>query len=193
MIECQLWSYFWDFTRICRAQWSLIYPRQCNNYSHLHTCEEQHKNRLTCSWWVVCVGVCTCLCMNKKISTWMYTCAWVLCCSTFIVLKQPKSWHLLFICVCLCVIPQETGFWFIFHHVPTGPSEGLYSPGHTEHTPMGQFTNNRAHSNYRVSLRTDRCWELGVARTLSMSQMCQYYIIQTLKHVLRHCCTQQKH
>lgn len=63
------------------------------------------------------------------------------------------------VCVCVCVIPQETGFWFIFHHVPTGPSEGLYSPGRTEHTPMGQFINNRAHSNYRVSLeQEERGW-----------------------------------
>lgn len=54
---------------------------------------------------------------------------------------------------CVFVTSQETGFWFIFHHVPTGPSEGLYSPGHSEHTPMGQFINNRAHSNYRVSVR----------------------------------------
>lgn len=60
----------------------------------------------------------------------------------------------LYMFMCVCVIPQETGFWFIFHHVPTGPSEGLYSPGHTEHIPMGHFTNNRAHSNYRVSLGT---------------------------------------
>ncbi|KAF7646040.1 hypothetical protein LDENG_00194740, partial [Lucifuga dentata] len=49
----------------------------------------------------------------------------------------------------------ETGFWFIFHHVPTGPSEGTYSPGHTELTPMGQFTNNRAHSNYRAGMILD--------------------------------------
>lgn len=47
---------------------------------------------------------------------------------------------------------QETGFWFIFHHVPTGPSEGMYSPGYSEHIPLGKFHNNRAHSNYRVSL-----------------------------------------
>ncbi|KAM8893644.1 uncharacterized protein cemip [Spinachia spinachia] len=50
---------------------------------------------------------------------------------------------------------QETGFWFVFHHVPTGPSEGLYSPGQTEHTPMGKFTNNRAHSNYRAGMILD--------------------------------------
>lgn len=47
---------------------------------------------------------------------------------------------------------QETGFWFIFHHVPTGPSVGMYSPGYSEHIPLGKFLNNRAHSNYRVSL-----------------------------------------
>lgn len=71
-----------------------------------------------------------------------------------------KNKTLSLICLCLCVIHQETGFWFIFHHVPTGPSEGLYSPGHTEHIPMGQFTNNRAHSNYRVSLKMDGCQKL---------------------------------
>lgn len=47
---------------------------------------------------------------------------------------------------------QETGFWFVLHHVPTGPSAGMYSPGYSEHMPMGRFSNNRAHSNYRVSL-----------------------------------------
>uniref|UniRef100_A0A672GM55 hyaluronoglucosaminidase n=1 Tax=Salarias fasciatus TaxID=181472 RepID=A0A672GM55_SALFA len=55
---------------------------------------------------------------------------------------------------CAAAGSEETGFWFLFHHVPTGPSEGLYSPGHTEHTPMGQFVNNRAHSNYRVRANT---------------------------------------
>lgn len=49
------------------------------------------------------------------------------------------------------LLPQETGFWFIFHHVPTGPSVGTYSPGYSEHIPLGRFHNNRAHSNYRVS------------------------------------------
>ncbi|XP_016520668.1 cell migration-inducing and hyaluronan-binding protein [Poecilia formosa] len=56
---------------------------------------------------------------------------------------------------CAAAGSEETGFWFIFHHVPTGASEGLYSPGHTEHTPMGQFTNNRAHSNYRAGMILD--------------------------------------
>ncbi|KAK5916134.1 hypothetical protein CesoFtcFv8_001661 [Champsocephalus esox] len=56
---------------------------------------------------------------------------------------------------CAAAGSEETGFWFIFHHVPTGPSEGLYSPGRTEHTPMGQFTNNRAHSNYRAGMILD--------------------------------------
>uniref|UniRef100_A0A8C5EIZ0 hyaluronoglucosaminidase n=1 Tax=Gouania willdenowi TaxID=441366 RepID=A0A8C5EIZ0_GOUWI len=56
---------------------------------------------------------------------------------------------------CAAAGSEETGYWFIFHHVPTGPSEGLYSPGHTEHTPMGQFTNNRAHSNYRAGMILD--------------------------------------
>lgn len=65
----------------------------------------------------------------------------------------------LFVFIILFIVLQETGFWFIFHHVPTGPSEGLYSPGHTEHTPMGHFTNNRAHSNYRVSFRVCK-WQI---------------------------------
>uniref|UniRef100_A0A8D3C7J5 Cell migration inducing hyaluronidase 1 n=1 Tax=Scophthalmus maximus TaxID=52904 RepID=A0A8D3C7J5_SCOMX len=56
---------------------------------------------------------------------------------------------------CAAAGSEETGFWFIFHHVPTGPSEGLYSPGRTEHTPMGQFINNRAHSNYRAGMILD--------------------------------------
>lgn len=56
---------------------------------------------------------------------------------------------------CSAAGSEETGFWFIFHHVPTGPSKGMYSPGKTEHTPMGQFINNRAHSNYRAGLILD--------------------------------------
>uniref|UniRef100_A0A3Q2D5T4 Cell migration inducing hyaluronidase 1 n=1 Tax=Cyprinodon variegatus TaxID=28743 RepID=A0A3Q2D5T4_CYPVA len=56
---------------------------------------------------------------------------------------------------CAAAGSEEAGFWFIFHHVPTGPSRGLYSPGHTEHTPMGQFTDNRAHSNYRAGMILD--------------------------------------
>uniref|UniRef100_A0A672Z4L4 G8 domain-containing protein n=1 Tax=Sphaeramia orbicularis TaxID=375764 RepID=A0A672Z4L4_9TELE len=56
---------------------------------------------------------------------------------------------------CAAAGSEETGFWYIFHHVPTGPSEGLYSPGRTEHTPMGQFINNRAHSNYRAGMILD--------------------------------------
>ncbi|XP_028258458.1 cell migration-inducing and hyaluronan-binding protein [Parambassis ranga] len=56
---------------------------------------------------------------------------------------------------CAAAGSEETGFWFIFHHVPTGPSEGLYSPGQTELTPMGHFINNRAHSNYRAGMILD--------------------------------------
>ncbi|KAK1160788.1 cell migration-inducing and hyaluronan-binding protein-like [Acipenser oxyrinchus oxyrinchus] len=56
---------------------------------------------------------------------------------------------------CAAAGSEETGFWFIFHHIPTGPSEGLYSPGHTEHMPLGQFFNNRAHSNYRAGMILD--------------------------------------
>uniref|UniRef100_A0A8C6SYQ2 Cell migration inducing hyaluronidase 1 n=1 Tax=Neogobius melanostomus TaxID=47308 RepID=A0A8C6SYQ2_9GOBI len=56
---------------------------------------------------------------------------------------------------CSAAGSEETGFWFIFHHVPTGPSEGMYTPGHTEHTPMGLFINNRAHSNNRAGMILD--------------------------------------
>uniref|UniRef100_A0A8K9V877 Cell migration inducing hyaluronidase 1 n=1 Tax=Oncorhynchus mykiss TaxID=8022 RepID=A0A8K9V877_ONCMY len=56
---------------------------------------------------------------------------------------------------CAAAGSEETGFWFLFHHVPTGASEGMYSPGRSEHTPMGQFTNNRAHSNYRAGMILD--------------------------------------
>ncbi|KAG9341336.1 hypothetical protein JZ751_019440 [Albula glossodonta] len=56
---------------------------------------------------------------------------------------------------CAAAGSEETGFWFVFHHVPTGPSEGMYSPGRTEHTPMGHFSNNRAHSNYRAGMILD--------------------------------------
>ncbi|OCT89718.1 hypothetical protein XELAEV_18018337mg [Xenopus laevis] len=56
---------------------------------------------------------------------------------------------------CSAAGSEETGFWFVFHHVPTGPSEGLYSPGHSEHTPLGKFLNNRAHSNYRAGMIID--------------------------------------
>ncbi|KAF2977706.1 hypothetical protein EK904_007674 [Melospiza melodia maxima] len=49
----------------------------------------------------------------------------------------------------------ETGFWFVLHHVPTGPSAGMYSPGYSEHMPMGKFSNNRAHSNYRAGMIID--------------------------------------
>uniref|UniRef100_A0A8C7X3D3 Cell migration inducing hyaluronidase 1 n=1 Tax=Oryzias sinensis TaxID=183150 RepID=A0A8C7X3D3_9TELE len=56
---------------------------------------------------------------------------------------------------CAAAGSQEAGFWFIFHHVPTGPSEGLYPPGQSEHTPMGRFINNRAHSNYRAGMILD--------------------------------------
>ncbi|GCC34594.1 hypothetical protein chiPu_0013069 [Chiloscyllium punctatum] len=56
---------------------------------------------------------------------------------------------------CSAAGSEETGFWFIFHHVPTGPSEGMYSPGYSEHVPLGKFTNNRAHSNYRAGMMID--------------------------------------
>uniref|UniRef100_A0A8C5M721 hyaluronoglucosaminidase n=1 Tax=Leptobrachium leishanense TaxID=445787 RepID=A0A8C5M721_9ANUR len=56
---------------------------------------------------------------------------------------------------CSAAGSEETGFWFIFHHVPTGPSEGLYSPGKSELTPLGKFLNNRAHSNYRAGMIID--------------------------------------
>ncbi|XP_075063895.1 cell migration-inducing and hyaluronan-binding protein isoform X2 [Mixophyes fleayi] len=56
---------------------------------------------------------------------------------------------------CSAAGSEETGYWFIFHHVPTGPSEGLYAPGRSELTPLGKFHNNRAHSNYRAGMIID--------------------------------------
>ncbi|XP_063508505.1 cell migration-inducing and hyaluronan-binding protein isoform X1 [Pongo pygmaeus] len=56
---------------------------------------------------------------------------------------------------CAAAGSEETGFWFIFHHVPTGPSVGMYSPGYSEHIPLGKFYNNRAHSNYRAGMIID--------------------------------------
>ncbi|XP_021502953.1 cell migration-inducing and hyaluronan-binding protein isoform X2 [Meriones unguiculatus] len=56
---------------------------------------------------------------------------------------------------CAAAGSEETGFWFIFHHVPTGPSVGMYSPGYSEHSPLGKFYNNRAHSNYRAGMIID--------------------------------------
>ncbi|XP_059808562.1 cell migration-inducing and hyaluronan-binding protein [Hypanus sabinus] len=56
---------------------------------------------------------------------------------------------------CSAAGSEETGFWFIFHHVPTGPSEGMYSPGYSEHMPLGKFINNRAHSNHRAGMIID--------------------------------------
>ncbi|XP_045437570.1 cell migration-inducing and hyaluronan-binding protein isoform X2 [Pipistrellus kuhlii] len=56
---------------------------------------------------------------------------------------------------CSAAGSEETGFWFIFHHVPTGPSVGTYSPGYSEHIPLGRFHNNRAHSNFRAGMIID--------------------------------------
>ncbi|XP_032556470.1 cell migration-inducing and hyaluronan-binding protein isoform X1 [Chiroxiphia lanceolata] len=56
---------------------------------------------------------------------------------------------------CAAAGSEETGFWFVLHHVPTGPSAGMYSPGYSEHVPMGKFSNNRAHSNYRAGMIID--------------------------------------
>ncbi|XP_027427033.1 cell migration-inducing and hyaluronan-binding protein isoform X3 [Zalophus californianus] len=56
---------------------------------------------------------------------------------------------------CAAAGSEETGFWFIFHHVPTGPSVGMYSPGYSEHIPLGKFHHNRAHSNYRAGMIID--------------------------------------
>ncbi|XP_068131329.1 cell migration-inducing and hyaluronan-binding protein [Hyperolius riggenbachi] len=64
---------------------------------------------------------------------------------------------------CSAAGSEETGFWFVFHHVPTGPSEGFYAPGHSERTPMGKFHNNRAHSNYRAGMIIDN----GVKTTIA--------------------------
>ncbi|XP_010284069.1 PREDICTED: transmembrane protein 2-like, partial [Phaethon lepturus] len=47
---------------------------------------------------------------------------------------------------------QDVGIWYIFHRVPTGQSEGQYPEGQAEHTPLGVFYNNRAHSNFKAGL-----------------------------------------
>ncbi|XP_053933087.1 cell surface hyaluronidase-like isoform X4 [Cuculus canorus] len=47
---------------------------------------------------------------------------------------------------------QDVGIWYIFHRVPTGQSEGEYPEGQAEHTPLGVFYNNRAHSNFKAGL-----------------------------------------
>lgn len=115
---------------------------------------------------------------------------WVVCYFTGVSHRDPCSFHVhhlaanifflleywnvslfsLFVFIVLFIVRQETGFWFIFHHVPTGPSEGLYSPGHTEHTPMGHFTNNRAHSNYRVSFRVYKWQIVWLVQRLNISR-----------------------
>ncbi|XP_061409351.1 cell migration-inducing and hyaluronan-binding protein-like [Lethenteron reissneri] len=56
---------------------------------------------------------------------------------------------------CAAAGSEEVGFWFIFHHVATGLSAGSYPPGYTEHLPLGEFTGNRAHSNYRAGMILD--------------------------------------
>ncbi|KAH0620014.1 hypothetical protein JD844_014512 [Phrynosoma platyrhinos] len=56
---------------------------------------------------------------------------------------------------CAAAGSEETGFWFVLHHVPTGLSVGMYPPGYSEHIPMGTFYNNRAHSNYRAGMIID--------------------------------------
>ncbi|ETE66717.1 hypothetical protein L345_07499, partial [Ophiophagus hannah] len=56
---------------------------------------------------------------------------------------------------CAAAGSEETGFWFVLHHVPTGLSVGMYPPGYSEHIPMGSFYNNRAHSNYRAGMIID--------------------------------------
>ncbi|XP_062998620.1 cell migration-inducing and hyaluronan-binding protein [Elgaria multicarinata webbii] len=56
---------------------------------------------------------------------------------------------------CAAAGSEETGFWFVLHHVPTGLSTGMYPPGYSEHIPMGMFYNNRAHSNYRAGMIID--------------------------------------
>lgn len=83
-------------------------------------------------------------------------------CSQYCIPSQSlgirSSLTLITVALSYALSQQETGFWFIFHHVPTGPSVGMYSPGYSEHIPLGKFHNNRAHSNYRVSLSVLRCY-----------------------------------
>lgn len=80
-------------------------------------------------------------------------------------------------------LSQETGFWFVLHHVPTGPSAGMYSPGYSEHMPMGKFSNNRAHSNYRVSLHAT-----GTLPSEQTASLCSFPASLPLKYCSRSIC-----
>ncbi|XP_023932993.1 cell surface hyaluronidase [Lingula anatina] len=40
-------------------------------------------------------------------------------------------------------------YWFIFPEEPTGPSVGTLPPGHSPHSPVKKFYNNRAHSSVK--------------------------------------------
>uniref|UniRef100_A0A8D0BB02 hyaluronoglucosaminidase n=1 Tax=Salvator merianae TaxID=96440 RepID=A0A8D0BB02_SALMN len=67
---------------------------------------------------------------------------------------------------CAAAGSEETGFWFVLHHTPTGLSAGMYPPGYSEHLPMGTFYNNRAHSNYRAGMIIDN----GVKTTVASAK-----------------------
>ncbi|XP_072444263.1 cell surface hyaluronidase isoform X1 [Chiloscyllium punctatum] len=51
---------------------------------------------------------------------------------------------------------QDTGIWYLFHKVPTGDSQGLFSETKAELTPLGTFYNNRVHSNFKAGLFIDK-------------------------------------
>ncbi|XP_067886689.1 cell surface hyaluronidase isoform X1 [Heterodontus francisci] len=51
---------------------------------------------------------------------------------------------------------QDTGIWYLFHKVPTGDSQGLFSETKAELTPLGIFYNNRVHSNFKAGLFIDK-------------------------------------
>lgn len=78
MIECQLWSYFEDFTRIHWEEVSiiltsirtfLIYTLVKNNSKT----EADMQSAKLILWLCLCIGVCTCLCMNRNTDSFCFT------------------------------------------------------------------------------------------------------------------------
>lgn len=193
MIKCQLWLYLLDFSRIRQMEWSLIYSHQCNNYSHLHTCKDQYKNNHAdkqsggAEAVIMCVWLCTCLCMKKTICTCIYKCTLVLCWSTFIVIKSLD----LFVYVCVWSLrKQVSGLSSTMSQL--APQRGCTPPDTLNTHPWASSpTTGPIPTIGWVWGRTGDGG--GEARAFSTSQMCQYNIF-TLQLLitnteLQHCCT----
>ncbi|XP_035675907.1 cell surface hyaluronidase-like [Branchiostoma floridae] len=69
----------------------------------------------------------------------------------------------------------HTGIWYIFHREPTGPSAGALPRYHAERSPLGQFYNNRAHSNGIDGLMIDG----GVKTTQPSATAPEEYLSRT--------------